>query len=244
MKFTEFHHSLRFAQSIEQLNLALRLFLESFGVKTFSFTYWAHYQNSNTRLQYDFSSENFKPWHRHYLEERYENIDSTMDDVCKTTLPTAWNLQEQLKNAKSDRERKMREDSIEFGAEKGLCIPLYGPGKDFAILLLVQMKGENCAKQWEQNEADIFTGAYYFQGYLQKYFLINQVSREDSPLKKRELQCLQLISKQFSVSQISKTLHITERTVNFHIQKLNKKLGAKNKYESLVKAFEQGLITP
>ncbi|HEV2614549.1 MAG TPA: autoinducer binding domain-containing protein [Gammaproteobacteria bacterium] len=244
MKFSDYQHALKTAQSIEKLNQTLRFFLESFSIKTFSFTYFAYYQNSNHRLHYEFCTDNLKPWHQHYLEERYQDIDSTMDETSKTTLPTAWDLQEQLKHARSERERKMRLDSIAFGAEQGLSIPLYGPGKDLAILTLIQMRGEQCAEQWQKNESVLFAAAHYYQGYLQKQLLISQLNDKDSPLKKRELQCLQLIAKHYSVSQIAKALHITERTVNFHIQLLNKKLGAKNKYESLMKAMEEGLITP
>jgi DNA-binding CsgD family transcriptional regulator len=244
MRFNDYHQALKTAQSIDQLNRILSHFLESFSIKTFSFTYFAYYQNSNHRLQYDFCSENFKLWHQHYLEEKYQDIDLTMNNVSKTTLPTEWHLQEQLQHARSDRERKMREDSIIFGIEEGLSIPLYGPGKDLAVLTLVQMKGETCGEQWRNHEAELFAGAYYYQGYLQKCLLNRQENNTGSSLNKRELQCLALISKQYSVSQISKALHITERTVNFHIQKLNKKLGAKNKYESLMKAFKEGLIIP
>lgn len=41
---------------------------------------------------------------------------------------------------------------------------------------------------------------------------------------------------------ISKELNITERTVNYHIQRLNKKLGVKNKYQAVIKALNKGIL--
>ncbi len=38
----------------------------------------------------------------------------------------------------------MRKDSIAFGAEAGLSIPIHGPHNNFATLLLVQMQNERC----------------------------------------------------------------------------------------------------
>ena len=51
-----------------------------------------------------------------------------------------------------------------------------------------------------------------------------------------------LISKNYSVSEMAHELHLTERTINYHIQKLNKKLGTKNKYQSLAKALRLGML--
>jgi DNA-binding CsgD family transcriptional regulator len=42
---------------------------------------------------------------------------------------------------------------------------------------------------------------------------------------------------------MAKIMLITERTVNFHIQKMNKSLGTCNKYISVAKAKECGILT-
>jgi len=68
-------------------------------------------------------------------------------------------------------------------------------------------------------------------------------SKEKYQLSKREIQCLTLLAKQYSIDAIAKSLHISERTVNYHIQRLNKKLGAQNKHQSVMKALQKGLIT-
>lgn len=243
MKLIEFESLLKAARSVQEVNDALEKFLLSYEIKTYSFTYYSYYLNSENKLKYDYATPNFASWHSHYLSEHYEEIDSTLDEVYKTVLPTFWDLQQQLKEAKTQRERQMRLDSIEFGAVKGVAIPIHGPQEDFANLLVVQMKGESCLENWQQIQYELFAAAYYYYNYLQKQLLKIQEPQEKYQLSKREIQCLTLIAKQYSIDAIAKSLHISERTVNYHIQRLNKKLGAQNKHQSVMKALQKGLIT-
>lgn len=230
------------ARTILELNLALKQYLAQHTITTFSFTYYSYYPNALNKLKYDFSSDNFSIWHKHYISENYEEIDSTLKDVYKMSLPTFWELQQQLKAATTPKEKQMRLDSIDFGAEKGLSIPIHGPQEDFAILLLVQMRGETCLDNWHVLQYELFTAAYYYYSYLQLQLLKAQPPSEKFHLNKRGLQCLLLTAKQYSVAAIAKKLNITERTVNYHIQRINKKLGTKNKYQSVAKALQKNLI--
>ncbi len=134
----------------------------------------------------------------------------------------------------------MRLASIEFGSVKGLSIPVHGPQEDFAILLVVQTRGQHCLDNWQALQYEIFSAAYYF--YLQQRLLKNIPAIERHQLKKREIQCLTLIAKQYSIEAMANALNITEHTVNYHIQRLNKKLGTQNKYQSVIKALNIGLI--
>ena len=56
-------------------------------------------------------------------------------------------------------------------------------------------------------------------------------------LTQREKQCLALTAKSWRVDQIAKELKISSRTVNFHLQNANKKIGTNNKYQSVHKYF-------
>jgi DNA-binding CsgD family transcriptional regulator len=242
MKLVSYQKALEKAVSTLQLNQILTDYLAGFGISTFSFTYYSYYPNSHNKIKYDYCSPNFSLWHQHYLAEGYEDIDSTLDIVYQTTLPVFWDLHEQLKAAKTTREKQMRLDSIAFGAEKGISIPIHGPQEDFANFLIVQMRGEKCLADWYEKQHAFFVAAYYYYFFLQRRLLLAQTSHRKKLLNKREIQCLILIAKQCSVETMAKKLHITERTVNYHIQRLNKKLGTQNKYQSVIKAMQQGLI--
>jgi DNA-binding CsgD family transcriptional regulator len=104
------------------------------------------------------------------------------------------------------------------------------------------MHDQKCLEQWQQIQAELFSAAYYYYYYLQACLLKTKPAVAKHKLNKREIQCLLLIAKQYSVATIAKELKITARTVNYHVQRLNKKLGTKNKYQSVIKALQTNLI--
>jgi LuxR family transcriptional activator of bioluminescence operon len=104
------------------------------------------------------------------------------------------------------------------------------------------MRGENCLDHWQALQYELFVVGYYYYSYLQPLLLKNQTPVEKFDLSQREIQCLILIAKQYPVKLIAENLHITERTVNYHIQRLNKKLGVKNKYQAVAKALQYKLF--
>lgn len=115
------------ANQLNECDAALARYLNKKGISTYSFTYYAFHPNSANKLKYDMSSANFKRWHQHYLAEQYNDIDSTLSFVYNNHLPIYWNIIQQLAQATSAVERKMRLDSLAFGTEAGLSIPIHGP---------------------------------------------------------------------------------------------------------------------
>jgi DNA-binding NarL/FixJ family response regulator len=61
-------------------------------------------------------------------------------------------------------------------------------------------------------------------------------------LTQQEMTCLTMQAHYFSVEHIAKELKIKPRTVHFHFQNANKKLGVANKFDAVNKALELGII--
>lgn len=242
MKFSNFYHLIKRANSTEKINELMQSYLLDFGIKHFAYTYYSYYPSSLYELKYEYATPEYGLWHKHYISQAYEDVDSTLKQVYRTSLPLLWDLTEQLKNCKTPNEKKMREDSIAFGIEKGVSIPLHGPSEDFAIFLLVQMKNENWYDQFADFQHEIFAAAYYYYSFLQKILLKSYIPFNAEQFNQREIQCLTLLAKQHSTNSIAEILNITERTVNYHIQRMNKKLGVQNKYQAVIKALNKGII--
>lgn len=242
MKLSKLEVQFKSTRNVEELNALLQQYLADLKITMYSFTYYSHHTNVMHKLKYDLASPKFEVWHKHYLSEHYEEIDSDLETTHRITLPIYWNVKQQLEEARTPKERQMRLDTIEFGAEKGLSIPIHGPQEDFATFLVVQMKGESCLENWQELQHELFVVAHYYYAYLQKHLLKLQQPVDKYQLSKRDIQCLLLLAKQYSVPAMAEALNITERTVNYHIQRLNKKLGTKNKYQSVTKALNEGLI--
>lgn len=229
------------AKSTQGIDELLNLYLSKQGITGYSFSYYGRTRNRDHKLRYEMASERMKIWHCYYHEEDHAETDTTHQSVNRTLLPLFWDTAEQLKNAKTEKERKMRQESIEFGVTQGLCIPLHGPQGDFAELTLRQFISEDCLENWAVKQSEWYLVALAYFNAVRELLLINATA-ETSLLTKREQQCLNLLAENYSLADIAKKLEMTERTVNFHIQNLNFKLKVRNKYEAVVKARQLGII--
>ena len=230
------HFATCFAQKVEtelQAKTLLQKYLTSFGFRSYAFTFYAGHIKSGRKLKYHCVSDALRPWHLYYLEQAYADVDRTLEENYRTTLPLFWNVQEQLAQAKNKREQRIRLESIEFGIDKGLSLPVHGPNHDFASLTLHQRVGEVCLKNYELHQFDWQSATQIFYHYIKKILDLNKNPVALYTLTRREEQCLAFTAKSWRVEKIAKELDISQRTVNFHIQNANKKLGTNNKYQSV-----------
>lgn len=242
MNIQYLENQLKNSDQFKKIEAIFTAFLNHYQITHFGFTYYSRHANSQNKIKYSFASKPYNIWHRHYLDESYEDVDTTMPTVYRSTIPIFWDLQQQLNEAKSEREKQMRLDSIKYGAEKGICIPIHGPFEDFATLVLVQMKGESFLNQWQNIQHEILAAAYFYYERVKQLLLENRTEEGVYRLSSHQIQCLLLTAKQYSVTEIAEKLGITARTVNFHLHKANKKLGTKNKHQSVTKALEKGIL--
>ena len=66
--------------------------------------------------------------------------------------------------------------------------------------------------------------------------------RKNETLSNRELQVLQALSSGGTNREIAANLQMAERTVEFHVTNILRKLGAKGRLEAAMKAKEQGIL--
>ena len=144
----------------------------------------------------------------------------------------------QLQQAKNSREKLLREESIQFGIDKGLSTPVHGPNNDFLTWTLHQRKGETCLANYETMQYEWLSAAQIFYHYLSLLLSMQKTQNPEYQLSKREQQCLQLTAKSWRIEQIAKELKITSRTVNFHLHNANKKMGTHSKYLTLIKYLQ------
>lgn len=240
-----FANHLQRERHLEQCASHLRAVLAQYRIHMYAFTYYAYYPGSPNKLKYDTAADGLRPWHQLYIANGYDKIDSTVALASKTNLPIIWTLAEQLAQAKTPLERQMRADSIAFGVERGISVPIHGPDGDYAEFVVQQRRGEVCLQDSQRVQYDILAIGHIYYENIRRLLIKNAKDSANASkyaLSKRELQCLMLAAQRYTVQEIAHTLCLTERTINFHFQRINKKLGTKNKYHSLTKAISEQLI--
>lgn len=237
-----FWREMRSIKAVEDCQTVLEEYLKELGISVYAFTYYAYHPNSVNKLKYNCAASINLVWHRHYIERGYDKIDSTLASNNRSNMPVAWTIEQQLREAKSDLERKMREDSQAYGVERGISVPVHGFNGDFAELMVQQHRGQHCLRDSKHLQFVIMHIAHIYYDCLRKLLLKHCDQDNKYQLTKRETQCLKLIMENYAVADMAEALNITERTINFHIQRINRKLGTKNKYQSAAKAMKEGLI--
>lgn len=136
MKPLDVMQAFKQVKTIPELDHLLKLYLNAQGFSGYSFSYFGKARSKVNRLNHEVVSDRMKTWHDYYHEEDYEGADTTHNEAYNMLLPVFWDTHEQLKAAMTDKERRLREESINFGVTCGLSMPLHGPHGDFAELTL------------------------------------------------------------------------------------------------------------
>ncbi len=241
--FKQFHQDLQQAKTTRAADQCLIKAMAALGFDKLAYTYYGDDFHTSTKLSYDFCTSNLKRWHTYFHDMGYEGVDEESRHARKSVIPVVWVVKEQLAKAKG-RAIEMFEDALKFGMKSGLSVPVHGPDNQFSILSL-QHKDE-FIREYLDEHPEIYGRIYefviYYHHALTKLLICEVRANSASNLTKRELQCLALTAKNKSAQQVADELGIKKRTVDFHIENVNKKLGTKNKYESVRIASTKSLI--
>ncbi len=230
------------AKTIRQLDSALELCLKAEDITHFAFTFYNQQVNSHYILKHSCTGKAYKSWNKHYHEEKYLDTDSTTQNVYNSCIPIYWNLNDLVKTACIAKEKRLRLDSIEYGAEEGISIPVHGPHADFGILVIVKMQGQTFMHNWQDKQTQWMNIALFYFNQLRKLIEQENALRANNKLNQRQIQCLQLTAKNYHIQKIADELNISVRTVNYHLHKANKILGARNKHQAVAIANSLGYL--
>ena len=84
--------------------------------------------------------------------------------------------------------------------------------------------------------------AYHYQARVDFFLQKENAFTIRNPLTLREIECLQLTAQHKTAKEIARLLHISPRTVGFHLENTFKKLNVANKYQAVTKAIQCGFL--
>ncbi len=169
MNLDKFSQLLKKSTTERQLKAVLRDYLHYFKITGYAFTLYSRHTKSGIKLKYHCVSEALAGWHNYYLEQGYADMDRTLEESHTMVLPIFWDINEQLSKAKNNREIQIRQESIEYGIDKGLSIPIHGPHLGFSILTLHQFRNESCLQNHLNLQYEWMSAAKKFYHYVTKH---------------------------------------------------------------------------
>jgi DNA-binding CsgD family transcriptional regulator len=179
-------------------------------------------------------------WQKHYVQSNYVNIDPVVRAGLGGILPVDWSTIE----SDDPLVLKFFGEAQEFKIGRaGLSFPIRGRHNEFALFSVSANLGP---REWEQRKnslsRDLMLLAYQFHDWALK---VEGIKRNDfvNMLSVREKDCLRWRAEGKTDWEISQLVHISERTVKFHLESSRAKLGASNTIHAVAKAIGHGLIS-
>jgi LuxR family transcriptional regulator len=175
-------------------------------------------------------------WQQRYAQQDYLAVDPTVAHGSRSVLPLVWS--ERL----FEQSRPFWEDARAHGLHVGWSQSCHD-GRGVAGLLTLARSHDALSEQELQHNAHNMSWLGQAAHEVLSERLMERLVPEASvQLTSREAEILRWTADGATSGQVSGKLHITERTVNFHITNVLMKLGVQNKTAGVVKALTFGLI--
>lgn len=182
-----------------------------------------------------------KEWTDRYLLKDYYLQDPVAVIGSKSRRPFCWGGNSFLKPF-DGAQRLVFHEAGEHGIVYGVTFPVHGPGGEVGLFSVVS----NDNKSYFLDAVNQTLGniqAVAVEAHATAMEGLGEIEAEENiELTTREKECLIWTVRGKTSWEISKIINRSTPTVNYHLQKAVKKLGAVNKFQAAIKAYEQGLL--
>ena len=182
-------------------------------------------------------------WHRAYEERRLAAIDPRFQLAARSAIPEVW-YRGRFQDTPAMREFFDTADS--FGVGAGVCLVVFRPEPSLVDFFHAASSNpvvdEARKKQIVRTLPELWSIATYGYANGVDEALANDMSRADSLLTARQVECLERVAAGLTSRQIAEELGISDRTVDAHVGECVQRLQAKNRSEAVARAFGARLI--
>jgi DNA-binding CsgD family transcriptional regulator len=178
-------------------------------------------------------------WRQLYEREHYVAIDPTVAHAVSSTLPLVWSELLFVESGAS----ALMEDARQFGLRSGMTIPLHSSNLEVGLMSFVRDTPRMSLLESSHlmGQAQLFA-TYLHEGARRLLERREEVQNITCRLTPRERECLTWVAAGKSSWDIGKIAALSERTVNFHIGNVMKKLNVTSRSQAVARALAGGLI--
>jgi DNA-binding CsgD family transcriptional regulator len=181
-----------------------------------------------------------KSWRSRYEKRRYHQLDPVVTIGSRTRQPFFWGDAEYLRQL-SPAPRRLFDEAGDFGIRSGFTVPVHGPG-DCGLFSVSSSGG---FEDFREAALDSHVLLQVMGSQIHAIVVERLVAQgELAPIKltEHERVCLSWTLRGKTAWEISQIVNRSRPTIDFHLQKAMRKLGASNKFHAAFKALQAGLI--
>jgi DNA-binding CsgD family transcriptional regulator len=230
------------ADSVDALHKACADLCEAYEFDRF--IYGARIPTSFVKPYFIFISGYPKEWRDHYSRNNYMVVDPTVDYCAHHVTTYQWEGESLIDSGNAEIRRFMSE-AHDFGIKSGVSFPVHTAQGDFAMLSFAseQTKLDSGPRlQRVLPIGQLFTA--YLHESVRRVFASDVLTLSQVDLTGREKECLLWATEGKTAWETSRILSISERTVTFHLQNVQHKLGVNNRQQAVARAVALGIIEP
>ena len=179
-------------------------------------------------------------WRSRYERRHYHQLDPVVTIGSRTRQPFFWGNAEYLRQLPPV-PRRLFDEAGDFGIRSGFTVPVHGPAE--CGLFSVSSSGGFDKFQEAVLGSRVLLqvmGSQIHALAVERLVRPAQVAPID--LTEHERVCLSWTMRGKTAWEISQIVNRSRPTIDFHLQKAMRKLGASNKFHAAFKALQAGLI--
>lgn len=224
---------LRSAPSIMELNASFQKLVESLGPYAYAMGEVHKTRIADRRLTI---STYPRYWVEQYLEQKYEQVDPTINPAYFWRTPYDWRA---LDKTRTRAQRQLFAEFSDLGFKGGYSIPL--PASPSTLLLI-----GIASREREMSASAQAALVLAFSQYHHRYHEIASPHPSGTvpSLTARERECLLWVAQGKDTNDVGIILNISENTVKFHLKNAMGKLDCHSRIQAVVRAMCLGLIHP
>ncbi len=210
-------------------------------LEAFGFDRFICLRSNDQGVPITLASARIQDWVNHYLEQGYHAVDPCRQWSLSGRPEFSWSEVRKWSARQGDsspQEAELWGEAATDGMKGGLVITNPGPGGH--VLITRIMTGETVIRPVDRPILDGLAVIY------STMLLRLHEETHDAPLNavltNREAECLRWASLGLTDMDIGERLALSARTVNNHIERAKRKLGASNRVAAYRKAVELGLL--
>lgn len=222
----------------------LRPIITQLGFDGLTYIRLAPTQSSRERATFLWSTA-ASAWSARYRDCGYSAVDPRVAMTAHRLSPVVWDSAD----ARNDwHARRFVLDAARYGARSGLAVSFRDAACWRAVVALDcnrSMSEPQCAAIAAELGDLMLLAAALHERVLGPRFasaIMESARRSTNGFTRRECQCLGMAANGLTSSDIGGKLGIAERTVNFHMRNVMRKLDAINRSEAIAKAVTRGVI--